>query len=69
MSIWMQKSASIQLQTSSLKLAAQPAISCAYTSYRAPSLAAQPAAQPAAQWKIAYFSKEAPQNCLLLGAR
>ena len=31
-----QKSASIQLQTSSLKLAAQPAISCTCTSYLAP---------------------------------
>ena len=30
MHIWMQKSASIQLQTSSLKLAAQPAISCTF---------------------------------------
>ena len=36
MHIWVQKSASIQLQTSSLKLAAQPAISCTYTSYLAP---------------------------------
>ena len=37
MHIWVQKSASIQLQTSSLKLAAQPAISCTCTSYLAPS--------------------------------
>ena len=35
MHIWVQKSASVQLQTSSLKLAAQPAISCTCTSHLA----------------------------------
>ena len=36
MHICVQKSDSVQLQTSSLKLAAQPAISCTYTSSLAP---------------------------------
>ena len=36
MHIWVQKSASIQLQTSSLKLAVQLANNCTYTSYLAP---------------------------------
>ena len=43
MHIWVEKSASVQKRTSSLKLAAPPASGCTFTSYLAPSISSDDA--------------------------